>query len=195
MWRVGDGGVLGRVRLCRRDVLRVRGVRRAGRGRRRRRAGRGHVRRLRASEFRRGCLRRVRSRDVLRVFRDGCRRLQGAASMSNAHAIGCPSYRSEYSVCSCGALKALNVLSLEEARMVSLEDLRADIIRSAARGQGPTFIAAKLDILIAKATFAGVLPESCSCETKNGAACDCPCHDPIGLEPCRMCVCSGRPRP
>jgi hypothetical protein len=51
------------------------------------------------------------------------------------------------------------ILQLEEARMVSLEDLRADIIRSAARGQGPTFIAAKLDILIAKATFASVLPE------------------------------------
>lgn len=62
-------------------------------------------------------------------------------------------------VCS-RATSGAAVLSLEEARMVSLEDLRADIIRSAARGQGPTFIAAKLDILIAKATFVGVLPEA-----------------------------------
>jgi hypothetical protein len=42
----------------------------------------------------------------------------------------------------------MSVLFLEEARLVSLDDKRADIIRSAARGQGPTFIAAKLDMLI-----------------------------------------------
>ncbi len=71
--------------------------------------------------------------------------------------------------------RPVTVLQLEEARMVSLEDLRADIIRSAAQGQWPTFIAAKLDILIAKATFAGVLPERCSCEIDRHDF-DCPLH-------------------
>lgn len=44
------------------------------------------------------------------------------------------------------------VMSLDEARCdsVTLDERRADIIRSAARGQGPTFIAIKLDMLIAK---------------------------------------------
>lgn len=45
----------------------------------------------------------------------------------------------------------MSILQLEEAQMASIDELRADIIRSAARGQGPTFIAAKLDMLIAKA--------------------------------------------
>lgn len=45
----------------------------------------------------------------------------------------------------------MTVLTLDEARSndISIEERRADIIRSAARGQGPTFIAAKLDMLIA----------------------------------------------
>jgi hypothetical protein len=42
-----------------------------------------------------------------------------------------------------------DVMTLDEARCdISVEERRADIIRSAARGQGPTFIAAKLDMLI-----------------------------------------------
>lgn len=46
------------------------------------------------------------------------------------------------------------VMSLDEARCnVSVEDRKADIIRSAARGQGPTFIAAKLDMLIERVTL------------------------------------------
>lgn len=45
----------------------------------------------------------------------------------------------------------MSILQLEEAQMASIDELRADIIRSAARGQGPTFIAAKLDMLIVKA--------------------------------------------
>jgi hypothetical protein len=41
------------------------------------------------------------------------------------------------------------VMSLDEARLdLSIEERRTDLIRSAARGQGPTFIAAKLDMLI-----------------------------------------------
>jgi hypothetical protein len=63
---------------------------------------------------------------------------------------------------------ATSVMQLEEARMATLEDLRVDIIRSAARGQGPTFIAAKLDMLIAKATFADVL------SANTNPAIDCP---------------------
>lgn len=43
------------------------------------------------------------------------------------------------------------VLTVDEAQTASLAELRADIIRSAARGQGPTFISAKLDLLIAAA--------------------------------------------
>ena len=43
------------------------------------------------------------------------------------------------------------VMTLDETRDASLDDLRADIIRSAAQGQGPTFIAAKLDMLIERA--------------------------------------------
>jgi hypothetical protein len=42
-----------------------------------------------------------------------------------------------------------SVLTLDEASILPVAELRADIIRSAARGQGPTFIAAKLDYLIA----------------------------------------------
>lgn len=42
------------------------------------------------------------------------------------------------------------VLTVDEARpVVSVERLRRDLICSAARGQGPTFIAAKIDLLIA----------------------------------------------
>lgn len=52
---------------------------------------------------------------------------------------------------------ATSVMQLEEARMATLQDLRADIIRSAARGQGPTFIAAKLDMLIEKANAKPVI--------------------------------------
>lgn len=40
------------------------------------------------------------------------------------------------------------VMTLDEIRGATLEELRADIVRSAARGQGPTFIAAKVDRLI-----------------------------------------------
>jgi hypothetical protein len=44
-----------------------------------------------------------------------------------------------------------DVMSVDEARSASVDALRTDLIRSAARGQGPTFIAAKLDLLIARA--------------------------------------------
>lgn len=42
-----------------------------------------------------------------------------------------------------------SVATLDEAHTLSVDDLRADIIRSAAAGQGPTFIATKLDLLMA----------------------------------------------
>jgi hypothetical protein len=59
------------------------------------------------------------------------------------------------------------VMSLDEAGCVhSIEERRADIIRSAARGQGPTFIAAKLDMLIEQAASPVPRVETrCECAT------------------------------
>lgn len=44
------------------------------------------------------------------------------------------------------------ILTVDEAATASLADLRRDILRSASRGQGPTFLAQKLDLLVAAAT-------------------------------------------
>ena len=69
--------------------------------------------------------------------------------------------------------------------MLSVEELRADIIRSAARGQGPTFIAAKLDLLIGKAreaTPGGGAPGGlryCNCADPEN------CREPIPGYACR----------
>jgi hypothetical protein len=54
----------------------------------------------------------------------------------------------------------LGIMSLDEVRCasVTVEVLRGDIIRSAARGQGPTFIAAKLDRLLELAAVGSRLP-------------------------------------
>jgi hypothetical protein len=63
------------------------------------------------------------------------------------------------------------VMSLDEAHMATLAELRADIIRSAAAGQGPTFIAAKLDILIAKAVAPECRCDCVNCVTGNHSGC------------------------
>jgi transposase-like protein len=62
-------------------------------------------------------------------------------------------------------------MSLDEAHMATLAELRADIIRSAAAGQGPTFIAAKLDILIAKAVAPECRCDCVNCVTGNHSGC------------------------